>query len=127
MGRNLDPLERRGLVRLEVGETDQHQRVAHLTAAGELAIEAALPLWRKAQKRVAPLIENSAIGKLADQLAALRSSQLSLNRKEGVYLDINRGRLNMSRGRRTCMPVSLIGTGRDDWSFGNRESSLFKL
>jgi DNA-binding MarR family transcriptional regulator len=74
MGRNLDPLERRGLVRLEVGETDQRQRVAHLTAAGELAIEAALPHWRKAQKRVAPLIENSAIGRLADQLAALRSS-----------------------------------------------------
>ena len=75
MGRNLDPLERRGLVRLEVGETDQRQRVAHLTAAGELAIEAALPYWRKAQKRLAPLIENSAIGKLADQLAGLRSSQ----------------------------------------------------
>ena len=74
MGRNLDPLERRGLVRLEVGATDQRQRVAHLTAAGELAIETALPYWRKAQKRVAPLIDNSAVGKLADQLAALRSS-----------------------------------------------------
>jgi len=74
MGRNLDPLERRGLVMLKVGETDQRQRVAHLTAAGELAIEAALPYWRKAQKRFAPLIENAAIGKLTEQLAALRSS-----------------------------------------------------
>jgi hypothetical protein len=36
------PLERRGLVRIEVGKVDQRERVAHLTAAGEAAIEAAL-------------------------------------------------------------------------------------
>ena len=42
MGRNLDPLERRGLIRIKVGDVDQRERVAHLTAAGERAIEAAL-------------------------------------------------------------------------------------
>jgi DNA-binding MarR family transcriptional regulator len=42
MGRNLNPLERRGLVRIEVGNVDQRERVAYLTAAGEAAIEAAL-------------------------------------------------------------------------------------
>src|SRR6201997_5498618 len=35
MGRNLDPLERRGLVRINVGNADQRERIAHLTAAGE--------------------------------------------------------------------------------------------
>jgi DNA-binding MarR family transcriptional regulator len=35
MGRNLNPLERRGLVRIEVWNVDQRERVAHLTAAGE--------------------------------------------------------------------------------------------
>ena len=71
MGRNLNPLERRGLVRIEVGNVDQRERVAHLTAAGEAAIEAALPHWRKAQERIAALVQPSAIGELADQLDAL--------------------------------------------------------
>ena len=68
MGRNLDPLERRGLVRIEVGNVDQRERVAYLTAAGEAAIEAALPYWRKAQERIAALVQPSAIGELADKL-----------------------------------------------------------
>jgi DNA-binding MarR family transcriptional regulator len=49
MGRNLNPLERRGLVQIEVGNVDQREHVAYLTAAGEAAIEATLPYWRKAQ------------------------------------------------------------------------------
>jgi hypothetical protein len=61
MGRNLNPLERRGLVRIEVGNFDQR----------EAAIEAALPYWRKAQERIAALVQPSAIGELADQLDAL--------------------------------------------------------
>ncbi|MDR3535743.1 MAG: MarR family transcriptional regulator [Acetobacteraceae bacterium] len=73
MGRNLDPLERRGLVRLQVGETDQRERVAHLTPAGEAAIEAALPHWRVAQARVTALVGQVTIGALAEQLSALRS------------------------------------------------------
>ena len=47
------------------------RRVAHLTAAGEAAIEAALPYWRKAQERTAALVRPSAIGELANQLNAL--------------------------------------------------------
>jgi len=72
MGRNLDPLERRGLVRIKVGDVDQRERVAHLTAAGERAIEAARPYWRAAQERIATLVPPSAIRSLADQLDALR-------------------------------------------------------
>ena len=72
MGRNLDPLERRGLVEIKVGEVDQRERVAHLTVAGERAIEAARPYWRAAQERIATLVPPSAIRSLADQLDALR-------------------------------------------------------
>lgn len=72
MGRNLDPLERRGLVRVEVGATDRRERVAHLTPAGEAAIETALPLWREAQDRVTRLVETSALAALTGQLGALR-------------------------------------------------------
>src|ERR1700751_4790507 len=57
MGRNLNPLERRGLVRIKVGNSDQRERIAYLTAAGEAAIAAALPHWRKAQKRIAGLAQ----------------------------------------------------------------------
>jgi DNA-binding MarR family transcriptional regulator len=71
MGRNLNPLERRGLVRIEVGDADQRERFAYLTPAGEAAIEAALPHWRKAQERIAALVQPSAIAELADQLDSL--------------------------------------------------------
>jgi DNA-binding MarR family transcriptional regulator len=71
MGRNLNPLERRGLVRIEAGNIDRRERVAYLTAAGEAAIEAALPHWRKAQERIAALVQPSAIGELAHQLDAV--------------------------------------------------------
>jgi DNA-binding MarR family transcriptional regulator len=76
MGRNLDPLERRGLVRIEAGNIDQRERVAYLTAAGEAAIEAALQHWRKAQERTAALVRPSAIGELAHQLDAFRAREL---------------------------------------------------
>ncbi len=72
MGRNLDPLERRGLVRLEVGDTDQRERVVHLTPDGDAAIEAALPHWRVAQKKIAAVIDYSAIDALADRLSHLQ-------------------------------------------------------
>lgn len=72
MGRNLDPLERRGLVRVAVGEADGRERVAHLTEAGAAAIEAALPHWRAVQEQVTALVQPHAIGRLADQLGALR-------------------------------------------------------
>ena len=71
MGRNLDPLERRGLVLVTAGETDGRERIARLTAAGEAAIAAALPAWRAAQDRVAALVPPDAIDSLARQLAAL--------------------------------------------------------
>ena len=49
MGRNLLPLERQGFVRLEIGEADQRERVAHLTNSGAAAIADATPYWREAQ------------------------------------------------------------------------------
>jgi DNA-binding MarR family transcriptional regulator len=74
MGRNLDPLERRGFVRLAVGERDQRERVAHLTPAGEAAIEAALPHWRAAQQRIGALVEESSILHLAEKLKRLSAA-----------------------------------------------------
>ncbi|GJE73478.1 MarR family winged helix-turn-helix transcriptional regulator [Methylorubrum suomiense] len=75
MGRNLDPLERRGLVRLTVNAADQRERVAALTEAGRAALAAALPLWRAAQARVETAFPPAAVADLASRLARLDSAQ----------------------------------------------------
>ena len=49
--RNLKPLEREGLVRIESGQ-DQRTRVLSLTNAGQTALEKALPLWQEVQIQV---------------------------------------------------------------------------
>lgn len=49
--RNLKPLEREGLVRIESGQ-DQRTRVLSLTNAGQAALEKALPLWQEVQIQV---------------------------------------------------------------------------
>ena len=74
MGRNLDPLERRGLVRIAVGEKDQRERVVHLTDAGAAAIDAAAPFWIAAQRRFAADPQAEAVIRLADRLGAARNA-----------------------------------------------------
>lgn len=74
MGRNLDPLERRGLVQMEVGQKDQRERVVRLTAAGETALAAAVPFWRAAQGTLAQRVPASAVLDLAEQIGATRRS-----------------------------------------------------
>jgi DNA-binding MarR family transcriptional regulator len=49
--RNLRPLERRGWVRIEVGE-DRRKRSLRLTKSGRAALERALPFWERAQAHV---------------------------------------------------------------------------
>jgi DNA-binding MarR family transcriptional regulator len=50
--RNLRPLEKGGFVRVARSPHDARSRIVLLTRAGERAIEAALPLWERAQQRV---------------------------------------------------------------------------
>jgi DNA-binding MarR family transcriptional regulator len=50
--RNLGPLESAGLIRVARSPSDARARVVLLTRAGERAIEAAFPLWEKAQAHV---------------------------------------------------------------------------
>jgi DNA-binding MarR family transcriptional regulator len=76
MGRNLNPLERDGLVKLEVGERDHRERVVHLTAAGQAAIDAALPYWRDAQQAVASLVRFGDLVTLTTTLNDRRASPI---------------------------------------------------
>ena len=49
--RNLNPLERDGLVRIEEGE-DRRARLVTVTPAGRRLLARAQPLWRSAQERM---------------------------------------------------------------------------
>lgn len=64
MGRNLDPLERRGLVRLDPDPGDRRARIAVLTEAGAAAIEAALPHWRAVQAEIEARLPPGALSSL---------------------------------------------------------------
>ncbi|AWN37264.1 MarR family winged helix-turn-helix transcriptional regulator [Methylobacterium radiodurans] len=70
MGRNLDPLERRGLVELNPDAQDGRARVAALTGAGEGAIAAALPHWRAVEARLGARLAPGALAALVAALAA---------------------------------------------------------
>lgn len=68
MARNLDPLERRGLVRIAADADDARARVVVLTDAGHDAMAAAMPYWRDAQSRINAQVEPGAVAALANAL-----------------------------------------------------------
>ena len=53
LSRNLRTLEGAGLVEITAVESDLRRRAAWLTETGARRLEAALPLWRKAQAKLA--------------------------------------------------------------------------
>ena len=53
LSRNLRTLEAAGLLEIAVVEDDLRRRAVWLTEAGARRLEAAIPLWRKAQARLA--------------------------------------------------------------------------
>ncbi|GJD33834.1 MarR family winged helix-turn-helix transcriptional regulator [Methylobacterium aerolatum] len=70
MARNLDPLERRGLVRVAAGEADARNRLAELTEAGRRALAEALPHWRRAQEEVRRRVDPAAVRSLAEAIGS---------------------------------------------------------
>ena len=51
LGRNIKPLEKKGLVKIFQGE-DRRRRMITFTGKGQKALSKALPLWEKAQENV---------------------------------------------------------------------------
>jgi DNA-binding MarR family transcriptional regulator len=68
MGRNLDPLKRRGLVAVRPGPDDPRERRVSLTEAGRAALAAATPHWRDAQARINARVDPATVAALADAL-----------------------------------------------------------
>jgi DNA-binding MarR family transcriptional regulator len=67
LGRNILPLERDGLIRIEQGASDRRAKELHLTTAGEKRLRAARHAWLKAQAT----FESSFGTKRAETLRAL--------------------------------------------------------
>lgn len=70
--RNLRVLEGRGWVLISVG-ADRRQRLVTLTEAGRSVFASAMPLWNRAQKEIATVLD--------DGLEALNARLLRLTRK----------------------------------------------
>lgn len=51
MGKNLKPLERDGLIAVNVSDEDRRSRTITLTKKGSKVLEQAYPLWKNAQSR----------------------------------------------------------------------------
>ena len=66
--RNLAPLERAGLVRLEVG-ADRRSRIVTVTPRGSKRLAEAYPLWKRAQARVIRAMGRSRWQGLLDHLS----------------------------------------------------------
>ncbi|MFC6792887.1 MarR family winged helix-turn-helix transcriptional regulator [Methylobacterium komagatae] len=70
MARNLDPLERRGLVCVGADEADARSRLVELTDAGRATLSEAMPHWRSAQDRISRRVDPGSVRALASALSA---------------------------------------------------------
>jgi DNA-binding MarR family transcriptional regulator len=71
LSRNLRTLEGAGLIEIAVVETDLRRRAVWLTETGARRLEAAIPLWRKAQAGLTKHLSPDLARRLAEQAEAL--------------------------------------------------------
>lgn len=62
--RNLRLLEAKGLVRVQASDGDQRIRRVEMTRSGRTAAEKGLPVWRKAQAGLTPILRKFRLGNL---------------------------------------------------------------
>ena len=71
LSRNLRTLEGQGLIEIAVVESDLRRRAVWLTETGARRLEAAIPVWRRAQAKLAKLLSPDLSRRLAHQTEAL--------------------------------------------------------
>ena len=67
--RNLTPLKRDGLIRVQPG-ADRREREVTLTAAGWDILAKAMPLWEQAQGRITKGLGQDRVGRMLKDLGA---------------------------------------------------------
>jgi DNA-binding MarR family transcriptional regulator len=70
--RNLQILEKRGLITIKPGE-DRREREVNLTAAGLEVLTTAVPLWEEAQDRIKKILGQEKMSNLMDGLSEMIS------------------------------------------------------
>jgi DNA-binding MarR family transcriptional regulator len=70
--RNLRPLEKQGLIKLEQGK-DLRVRTASMTSRGSKTLQKALPLWEKAQNQVIQKLGRKRFNALVSDLSEITS------------------------------------------------------
>lgn len=71
LSRNLQALERLGLVEIVVAEADLRRRAVWLTETGVRRLQAALPAWREAQTQIDEALDVGKIRRIAHQATSL--------------------------------------------------------
>ena len=77
LGRNILPLERDGLIRIETTASDRRAKELHLTKAGEKRLQAARKGWAAAQARFETTFGPRRAAELRQMLRALRASEFA--------------------------------------------------
>lgn len=77
LGRNIRPLEREGLIRIEVSAVDRRAKELRLTKAGEKRLEQALDGWSRAQARFEASFGIKRAAELRTLLRAAAASQFT--------------------------------------------------
>jgi DNA-binding MarR family transcriptional regulator len=75
LGRNIQPLQRDGLIRVEASPTDGRAKELHLTKAGEKRLEAAYAAWEQAQARFDVTFGTQRAAELRGTLRAVVASE----------------------------------------------------
>lgn len=77
LSRNIKPLERRGFVHITPDLTDRRVQIVELAGDGQVALDAAWPLWQAAQEQVQTLLGNDRRAHLLAELQVLATLQPS--------------------------------------------------
>jgi DNA-binding MarR family transcriptional regulator len=77
LGRNVLPLERDGLIRIQPSASDRRAKELHLTKAGESRLQAALKGWASAQARFESAYGAKRAAELRAMLRAVVASELA--------------------------------------------------
>jgi DNA-binding MarR family transcriptional regulator len=80
LSRNLRTLEHEGLIEIAMVETDLRRRVVWLTETGARRLEAAIPIWRQANARLAKSLSPNLARRLADQADTLAKDKTAKSR-----------------------------------------------
>jgi DNA-binding MarR family transcriptional regulator len=77
LGRDIQPLERDGLIRIEPAPSDRRAKELHLTKAGQKRMQAGLEAWAKAQSRFEAAFGGKRAAELRTLLRAVVASQFT--------------------------------------------------